>query len=1111
MSEFKRQVFQTSNTKRWKRFLWVIRLLLFFFIILGITFGIALWRSSGTTLPKLSNKNLAYKKILNPDDPIMFRNAQNQSFEKLRARLYHSKPREIKMHSHHNSSPQQPMAIRAAYYVNWDAQSFASLKNHFDQMNMIMPEWFFITDTSDVVQTNIDDAALELMKRHKVSIVPMISNFSNEKWNGANVHRIISSPEKRHQFISSVIIALNKYKFQGVNLDLEELTETSDENLKEFQKEIYTALHAKGFLVTQDIAPNNEDYNPKTVSAYNDYVCLMAYDQHYSTSKPGPIAQEHWIETVIDQTTQQIPEEKIILCLAAYGYDWAKDSEGEDITYQEALTTAAESDGKIKYNNDDYNLSYTYADDADVEHQVFFADAATDFNTMITARDAHLAGVSLWRLGSEDPRVWSFYKKDLYDPKVQLFDQQQMQNLKGGTDVDYLGEGEVLDILSSPQDGRINVTFDQKNNLITEQQYEKLPTSYVVKKFGIGKKQILLTFDDGPDEHYTPAILNILNKENVPASFFMIGENAENNIPLVKQIYKDGYEIGNHTFTHPNLALITPERQRLELNATRRLIECITGHSTVLFRPPFNADAEPQSFAEIEPVAMSKKDHYITIGESIDPRDWEKDVSADSIYQRVIDQQNLGSIILLHDAGGDRSATIEALPRIIHYFKNKGYSFITIADLLGKKRGDLMPALGNSKDRMLSDMNYLLAMSMFYFQHAIEALFIMGIILSIVRMLSIGILAYMQKKKKIIDSRQTPGVSIIVPAYNEEVNAVKTITNLLNISYPEFEVIFVDDGSKDNTYAMVDSHFSNNAKVTVLTKPNGGKASALNFGIAQANYDYVVCIDADTLLKSDAVTELMKKFSTEDVVGVAGNVKVGNEFNLLTQWQSIEYLTAQNFDRRAFDLLNCITVIPGANGAFKKSALVEAGMFTNDTLAEDCDLTIRLLKNGGRIVYAPKAIAVTEAPETFKMFMKQRFRWTFGIMQSFWKHRNVCFNANYKTLGMVAMPNLLIFQLLMPLISPLADLLMLYALFSGGATYVFGYYLVFILIDALGAAIACSFEKEPIYKLWLLIPQRFVYRQLLYVVLIKALLNAMKGELMSWGVLKRSGSVELTT
>lgn len=1110
MAAMNHQVFQTSDTKRWKRFLWVIRLCLFFFIILGLTFGIALWKDSNTSLPKLSNKNLTYKKILNPDDPMMFRNDENQLYKKLKAGIYKSTTREIRMHTKRKPVADSVMAIRAGFYVNWDAQSYSTLKTHIDQMNMVLPEWLFVTDTSDVIHADIDPQALELMRKHKVSIVPMISNFSNDKWNGENVHRIISSPMKRHNFINSVVDILAKYKFQGVNIDFEELNENTDENLIKFQRELYTALHTRHYLVTQDIPPSNTDYNLKSTAANNDYVFVMAYDQHYATSKPGPVGQQKWIESVINDMEENIPEEKIVLCLAAYGYDWAKDSEGVDVTYQEALTTAAESDGKIKFGND-YNLSYSYTDDANVEHQVYFADAATNFNVMMTAQEEGLAGVSLWRLGSEDPRVWSFYRTNFSDKdaKAPLIDLKQMEFIKGGTNVDYIGEGEILDILSKPQAGKIKVSYDEKEKRISGQDYITLPTSYVVKKYGVGNKQMILTFDDGPDEKYTPAILKVLKEENVPATFFVIGQNAENNIPIIKELYKEGYELGNHTFTHPNLAEVSLKRQRLELNATRRLIECVTGHSTVLFRPPFNADSEPQSYAEIEPVAMSKKDNYLAIGESIDPRDWEKGISADTIFQRVVDQQNLGSIILLHDAGGDRSQTIKALPRIIHYFKNKGYKFINVSDLVGKTRDDLMPPISSKKDLFLSKVNYVLAMVLFYFQHLFEALFILAIFLSIARMLFVGILAFIQKRKSAAITEFTPGVSIIVPAYNEQVNAVKTINNLLKSNYPEFEIIFIDDGSKDDTYKVVQDAFDLNSSVKILTKANGGKASALNYGISQASYDYVICIDADTQLHSSAISELMKKFTSNEIVGVAGNVKVGNELNILTKWQSIEYITAQNFDRRAFDLLNCITVIPGAIGAFRKEALTDAGGFTTDTLAEDCDLTIRLIRNGGKIVYAPKAIAVTEAPETLKMFMKQRFRWTFGIMQSFWKHRNICFNIRYKSLGMVALPNLLVFQMLMPLISPLADLMMLYALFTGGAGFVLGYYLVFILVDALGAAIAFSFEREPLYRLWLLIPQRFFYRQLMYIILIKAFLNAFKGELMSWGVLKRSGNVKL--
>jgi len=336
---------------------------------------------------------------------------------------------------------------------------------------------------------------------------------------------------------------------------------------------------------------------------------------------------------------------------------------------------------------------------------------------------------------------------------------------------------------------------------------------------------------------------------------------------------------------------------------------------------------------------------------------------------------------------------------------------------------------------------------------------------------------------------------------------VRSLESLLRLDYPDFEVVFVDDGSKDATHALVAAAFAGHPQVRVLTKPNGGKASALNYGIARADSEFMVCIDADTQLDPAALRHLMSHFDSPRVGAVAGNVKVGNERNLLTRWQAIEYITSQNFDRRAFELLGCITVVPGAIGAFRREALRLAGGFTTDTLAEDCDLTIRLQRVGFAIGYAPRAVAVTEAPETVGMFLKQRFRWSFGIMQSFWKHRDLCLNPRYGTLGLVAFPNLLVFQLILPFLNPIADLLMLYSLFSGQGGPVLVYYLAFLAVDAAAAALAFGFEGERRSRLWWLLPQRFAYRQLMYVVLVRSVLRAVKGELQSWGVLQRTGNV----
>ncbi|HSB91905.1 MAG TPA: glycosyltransferase, partial [Flavitalea sp.] len=362
-----------------------------------------------------------------------------------------------------------------------------------------------------------------------------------------------------------------------------------------------------------------------------------------------------------------------------------------------------------------------------------------------------------------------------------------------------------------------------------------------------------------------------------------------------------------------------------------------------------------------------------------------------------------------------------------------------------------------------------------------------------------------------------PKVVVIVPGYNEQLNAVKTIESLLNQDYSSLQVCFVDDGSTDNTYDIVRNAFINHPAVSVHTKMNGGKASALNYGIAMSDSKYLICIDADTQLAPDAVSNLMQAMlENENVGAVAGTVKVGNEVNLLTRWQSIEYITAQNFDRRALDQVNGITVVPGAIGAFRKQAVIDAGGFTSDTLAEDCDLTIRILKSGYRVVNCPAAIAVTEAPETLKQFMKQRFRWSYGIMQSFWKNRAACFRLSYKGLGMVSLPNLLIFQICLPLLAPLADLMLIFGIFwnrgnTGGNNHMVLYYISFLVIDLLISIVAFRFEKLNPWKLVWLIPQRFVYRQLMYVIIYRAINEAIKGKSQGWGVLQRSGRAQLST
>jgi cellulose synthase/poly-beta-1,6-N-acetylglucosamine synthase-like glycosyltransferase/peptidoglycan/xylan/chitin deacetylase (PgdA/CDA1 family) len=903
---------------------------------------------------------------------------------------------------------------------------------------------------------------------------------------------------------------------QGINIDFENIDDKYRKELTEFQKEIYNQLHKKGFSVSQDITPLSNSYDLPELQKYNDLIILMAYDLHYMTSEPGAITDPDWITNILDLSVKEIPAGKIILGLAAYGYDWPLNSEAEDITYLEALEHAYENETSVNYDGQSNNLHFSYEDDNGVSHSVWFTDAATAFNEIRMAEDYGVGGVALWRLGGEDPRLWKFFELDMNSDslKKEPFDPEKLHLIKSSNNLDFQDEGEILDIVSTPREGMIDIDYDSTNQLISGEKYVQLPSSYLIRKFGLPKgKEILLTFDDGPSDKYTPLILDILKKENINATFFVVGVNAENNLKLLKRIYDEGHEIGNHTFFHPNLAEVSNERVEFELNATRRLIESVTGHSTVLFRPPYNADSEPENMQEILPIIEAKRHNYYTVGESIDPEDWEPNVSVDSIMARVIAQQKNGSILLLHDAGGDRSQTVKALPLIIKYFRDRGYTFTTVSSLLGKNRNDVMPLLKERNDIVLAQLNWTIVSIIYWIERFIYRLFTIGIILALSRLIFVAGLAAFQKrrKRKFVPSKLKPSVSLIVPAFNEEVHAVKNVQNLLKSDYPDYEIIFVDDGSSDNTYGVVKEAFAGNEKIKVLTKPNGGKSTALNYGIANSKADIVICIDADTQLMKDAITKLVEHFTSKEIAAIAGNVKVGNTHNLLTKWQSLEYITSQNFDRRAFDLLNCITVVPGAIGAFRRDVILEIGGFTTDTLAEDCDLTIRILRAGYIVTYAETALAYTEAPEAVKMFLRQRFRWSFGIMQSLWKHRDALFNIKYKTLGFIALPNILFFQFLLPIFSPFAELMMIIGILGGYFQQIVIYYILFLVFDIVSAGIALRFEKENLFQLWILLPQRFFYRQLMYWVLVKSIIMAIRGTLVGWGILKRTGNVQIKT
>src|SRR5438270_10738143 len=390
-----------------------------------------------------------------------------------------------------------------------------------------------------------------------------------------------------------------------------------------------------------------------------------------------------------------------------------------------------------------------------------------------------------------------------------------------------------------------------------------------------------------------------------------------------------------------------------------------------------------------------------------------------------------------------------------------------------------MPALGSTRERWAAHVDNLAFWMFSIILIGVQFIFFFGDILMSGRLLIIGALATIDRirgsSSQDLDPTFQPRVAVLVPAYNEEKVIERTVRSVLASTYPKLRVIVIDDGSKDRTLEIARTRFQNeiaSGKVTVLTKPNSGKAEALNFGLQHVTEDFYIGIDADTVIAREAIARLVPHFADATIGAVAGNAKVGNRVNIWTRWQALEYITSQNFERRALDLLGAVTVVPGALGAWRTDLVRAAGGYHTDTVAEDADLTMNLLERGYHVVYEDLALAFTEAPTTPNGLMRQRFRWSFGILQTVWKRRHLF--GHKGTLGKVALPNILIFQILLPLVSPFIDVMFIF----GTATYFIDrhfhpetanprdfeklivFFLAFLIIDFVASSVAFALERR---------------------------------------------------
>jgi cellulose synthase/poly-beta-1,6-N-acetylglucosamine synthase-like glycosyltransferase/peptidoglycan/xylan/chitin deacetylase (PgdA/CDA1 family)/spore germination protein YaaH len=1023
--------------------------------------------------------------------------------------------------------PHKPLTV--GFYLSTDELGYPDLKREVSKLDWFVPAWMNLQGPQLSLVHSVDRKAVAAIAHTKpnVAILPLVQNASNAVWNGQGMAALLADPQRRKTLLDGIVSYLATNKFQGVVVDFESLPQSAYPDLQSFLTEMRKAFAPHNWLVVIASPFDDDSWPYAQYASLVDYTLLMAYDEHDDSAGPGSVAGETWYEENLDKRMAVLSPAHTIIALGNYGYDWSE-NHGDAVSFQDAVVAARDSQAHIVFDDATNNPHFSYMEDDNSKHEVWFLDAVTAFNQIHAADPYQPAGYALWKMGSEDPSVWSVLGQR-YDAPAP----DGLRNIPASPDVDFEGQGEILQVEAHPATGTRTLDIDADTGDIDDESYTKIPTPYVIRQIGAtNSKKLALTFDDGPDPQWTPQILDILKAKHVKATFFVIGENMEANPELVQRIVAEGHDVGSHTFTHPNLDDTPAAAVGLELNATQRLFQALTGRSLRLFRPPYLGDAAPSDEADLQPVELAQDLGYITVGMHIDPSDWELP-GTKAILQRTLAGVHVtnpdlrGNIILFHDAGGDRSQTVAILPKIIDTLRAQGYQFVPVAQLVGLSRKQAMPYLPLTPTLIMDRVVFLTfswaGLILYY-------CFLAAIFLGIARLLVWCILALFNRPREAEQAappmldKDAALVSVIVPAFNEAKVIAATVERILASNHPNLNVIVIDDGSHDTTADVVERGFGTDARVKLIRIANAGKANALNVGLSHATGDVVVALDADTQFNADTISRLVRWFADPRVGAVAGNAKVGNRINIITRWQALEYIVSQNLERRALAALDTLTVVPGAVGAWRRSVLEELGGFPASTLAEDQDLTIAVQRAGYRVLFDASAIAWTEAPTTIRGFAKQRFRWSFGTLQCLWKYRAMTFNPRYGALGMLALPQAWMFQIFLTALAPIADLMLIWQIlfqsiawlehgseFNNSSLVTVGiYYGVFMGVDLLACLFGFCMERRENWNLtWWLLLQRFGYRQIMYYVLVRSISTAIRGRFVGWSKLERTGTVQV--
>ena len=994
-----------------------------------------------------------------------------------------------------------------------------SVRRSCGSIDVLVPDWITIAETPDGIRVDVASSdtrapllgevqkigqPVELMPRVQFKLLPITSKLDAK----------INDPRNVASLESDLAAALALIDAHGACLDLSQLPRRSVDFAQTLVGTIQKLLTQNQLQSCVILGWDDEEWLDQQSTSFFDHVILKAFYEPWVGSAPRPLSEDTWFADVVSKARSKVDPSRLVIALGNFAANWeAGVPLPERLPYGEGMALVAESGATLSFSPDTSGSFATFASNSGARQTLWMLDAASAFNQLKELDEQNVVNLAVWSLGLEDPGLWPLLtsRRDFA-----VLTSPQLTTVSLSDYVRYVGTGAALRIANAPQLGVRDFDLDPETGKIVEQAFISYPQPYTIQRYGQTKpNELILTFDDGPHADYTRRILDILKDTETPAAFFVLGRSVMSEPELLKRIYEEGHEIGAHTFSHPRMDQIADARTTLEHDLTDRIIASAVGRNTILYREPFLRSGGPISASRVPPLEVVQANGSMIFGMDVVPKDW-TGLTSDEIAAYVISEvvSGNGNVILLHDGGEDRDASVEALPVIISELRRLGYEFTTVADAIGVSREELMPPA----DGFLPAFDKVSFTFASGTVNVMLAVFWIVLTIGLVRASIMFLLALLRRRHKVLPPRPAPKVAVIIPAFEEQDTIANCIESVLASRYKNLEIVVVNDGSMDNTLNEV-LKFKHKPNVRVIIQPNQGKWAALNRALLGTDADIAVCIDADTQVEADAVEKLVRHFSDPKIGAVAGKVTVGNRNNLLTRLQALEYVVSQNFERLAFDRINGILVVPGALGAWRVSALKKAGLFCDDTLTEDSDLTMAVNRAGYRIVYEEQAVAQTEAPEGLRGLMTQRLRWSLGMVQAAWKHKVAM--RERRAIGLFSIPDMFVFGYLFPLLAPIADLLVVllaYNYLSGSWAGDVGSqpemippnliwaYAALPIVEFSVAAFAVFKDGKAPKSLLLLWPvQRLLYRPILYLSVYRAILRATSGSLAAWGRSKRKG------